>query len=157
MQRFDLHQNIVGHDAHILTDFADHLYQRQAIEDAQRVVRNNHNAPFHGNVLFLATDNAIAEIEIFQHFVDELQSFEVVALREQHIQFAFAEEFLEKSQCGTREKVGLIQKCRVLFFQHLFDVDHAHLADLCLARGPLHDRERICQIRCQRAINKVVI
>ena len=75
----------------------------------------------------------------------------------EHSQFAFADEFLEKSHCGTREEVRLIQKCRVFLFQHLFDVDHAHLADLRLAKGPLHDRERMFQIRCRQVLDKVVI
>ena len=111
------------------------------------MVRDNHNASFHGNVLFLASDNAIAEIEIFQHFVDEFQSFEVVALREQRIQFAFTEQFLEESHRRPREEVRLTQKCRVFFFQHLFDVDHVHLADLRLAKRSLHDKEHMFQIR----------
>ena len=54
---------------------------------------------------------------------------------------------MRKASAGRVKRSGLFKKCRVLFFQHLFDVDHAHIADLRLAKGPLHDRERMFQIR----------
>ena len=112
------------------------------------VIRHNHHAPLNGDIFFFAANDAVAEIEILQHLVDEFESFEVLTLREQRVEFPLTQQLLEKSHGRAGDEIGLGQKRGVSGFQQLLDIDHAHGAGLRLAMGPLHDEVHMCQLRC---------
>ena len=110
------------------------------------MVRNDHHAALGGNVLLFASHHAVAEVEIFQHLVDELHSLQLVALCKDDVEFPFTQQFLENSDRRPGDEVVLTRKRGIFCFQQLFNVDHAHIANLRLPRDLLDYGDRMCQI-----------
>ncbi len=124
----ELHQEIVAENAHVAPHRADQMQQRHRIERAERMIGDDDESTFRRNVFAIGIGQAIRDLKIFQHALDEIESRQSADFLEHAPKCVFARDLAQQFDHRLRERARTAEcQIRKPFVETALDADHARV------------------------------